>query len=217
MIAEETMDPNDEYPGICMEKSLAIPLEANMLLPGYILRAIHVDEGALWEQVMDQSFGGYGPGDFHKIIVDNYDYDPSRVFVMFDDHGQPCATASSWRQHYRWGPGVGYVLFVGVARPYQGRGLGCAMTLHILHDFVQHGLSLAILETNEPNLPALKTYLKLGFQPRLLEVEHEARWQQIFAALNKKPVDYPRSIRPPVDAPHPPHPYPYELKMQGKV
>lgn len=78
--------------------------------------------------------------------------------------------------------------------------------MRILHDFVEHGLSPAILETNEPNLPALKTYLKLGFHPRLLAPHHKARWKQIFAALRMEPVGYPRDIRPPVDAPYPPHP-----------
>ena len=81
---------------------------------------------------------------------------------------------------------------------------------------MEHGLNPAILETNEPNLPALKTYLKLGFCPRLLAAHHESRWEQIFAALNMAPIDYPRDIRPPIDAPHPPHPHPYELRMQGK-
>jgi mycothiol synthase len=200
------MDSDDEYPGVCMEKALDGGLPEVLLPRGYSIRSIRVEEGALWERVMDQSFGGYTTGDFQRIIVDNYDYDPSRIFLMFDDHGQPCATASSWRQHYRWGPGVGYVLFAGVARAYQGRGLGYSMTLHVLHDFVAHGLNPAILETNEPNLPALKTYLKLGFRPRLLAPWHEARWTDIFRALKMEPVDYPREIRPPFEAEHPQSP-----------
>jgi mycothiol synthase len=209
------MDLDDEYPGVCMERSVDDRLPAVLLPVGYTLRSIGVDEGALWEGVMDQSFGGYAAGDFLRIIVDNYDYDPSRVFVLFDAQGQPCATACSWRQHYRWGPGVGYVLFVGVARSHQGQGLGGAITLHVLHDFAAHGLKLAILETNEPNLPALKTYLKLGFRPRLLAAWHEARWDEIFRTLKMEPVCYSREIRPPLDPDHPPHPYPYELRMRG--
>lgn len=123
------MIETDEYPGVCIEKSLDEPLPALVLPPVYTIRSIGIEEGTLWEQVMGQSFGGYGPGDFQRILVDNYDFDPSRVFLMFDDLGQPCATASSWRQHYRWGTGVGYVLYTGVARRYQGRGLGYSMTL----------------------------------------------------------------------------------------
>ncbi|RPJ45307.1 MAG: GNAT family N-acetyltransferase [Chloroflexi bacterium] len=211
------MNLTDEYPGICMEKSLDAPLPPVVLPPGYTIRSIRVDEGALWEQVMDKSYGGYGPGDFQKVMVENYDFDPSRVFLMFDESGEPCATATSWRQHYRWGPGIGYVLFVGVASAYWGRGLGYMMTLHILHDFVEHGLNPAILETNEPNLPALKTYLNLGFRPRLLAPYHTDRWEMIFAALKMEPGDYPRDIRPPVDATHHPRPYPYEVWMQREI
>src|SRR5512138_1228377 len=150
------MELVDDIPDICMERPLGGPLPAVALPPGYSIRAITMEEGGLWEQVMDQSFGGYEPGDFEKVMVYNYDFDPSRVFLMFDDQGRPCATASSWRHHWRWGPGVGYVLFVGVARPYQGRGLGYSISLRILHDFAAHGLRTAILETYDTDLPALK-------------------------------------------------------------
>jgi mycothiol synthase len=210
------MNNIDLYPGICLEKALDAPLPPVILPTGYTIRSISVNEGALWEQVMDQSYGGYSAGDFQRVMVNNYDFDPSRVFLMFDDEGQPCATTTSWRQHYRWGPGIGYVLFVGVARSHQGRGLGYTITLRILHDFVEHGLNPAILETNEDNFSALKTYLKLGFRPRILANSHYARWEQIFNNLHMEPIDYPRSIHPPMDSPHPPRPYPYELKMQGK-
>jgi len=210
----------DEYglesePSICMEKTPLSDLSPVVLPVGYTIRPISVEEGCLWEQVMDRSFGGYPAGDFHKIMVMNYDYDPERVRIMFDEHGTPCATASSWRQHYRWGAGIGYVLFVGVVKAYQGRGLGYQMTLHLLHDFVKNGFNTAILETDDYRRPALKTYLKLGFIPRIVHANQYARWEKIFAGLGLDPVPHPREIRPPRDVPHPPRPWPYELKMQG--
>ncbi len=202
----------DPEPFICMERTSLENLPPLFLPEGFTIRSIEDQEGSLWEQVMDNSYGGYAPGDFQRIMVDNYDYDPKRVLVMFDPSGLPCATATSWRQHYQWGEGVGYVLFVGVSKPYQGRGLGYWMTLHILYDFARSDLSPAILETGDSNYPALKTYLKLGFVPRIVHPNQYERWERIFRALHMAPIDYPKDCRPPLDAPHPPRPYPYELR-----
>ena len=198
-----------------MEKSPLSNLPAVRLPHGYRIRPIAVEEGYLWEQVMDQSYGNYEAGTFQKIMMENYDYDPERVRMMFDENGRPCATATSWRQHHRWGPGIGYVLFVGVAKSYQGRGLGSQITLHVLQDFVKHGFHSAILETDDYRLPALKTYLNLGFLPRIVHPQQYEQWSAIFTALSMDPISYPRAIRPPIDAPHPARPWPYELKMQA--
>jgi mycothiol synthase len=213
---EARMTLPEQIPDICMEKTPLTNLPEVILPSGYCIRSIVEDEGYLWEQVMDQSYGGYAPGTFQAIMVENYDYDPERVRIMFDIHGQPCATATSWRQHYRWGPGIGYVLFVGVAKPYQGRGLGYQMTLHVLLDFQKHGFQSAILETDETRLPALKTYLKLGFLPRIVHPQQYRQWDTIFASLAMQPVRYPPEVRPPMQVAHPARPWPHELKKQGK-
>jgi mycothiol synthase len=199
---------------ICMEKTPLANLPAVLLPPGYSIRSISVEEGFLWEQVMDQSYGDYGPGTFQKILVENYDYDPERVRIMFDENGQPCATATSWRQHYRWGPGIGYVLYVGVMKSYQGRGLGYQVTLHVFYDFVEHGFQKAILETDDYRLPAVKTYFKLGFLPRIVRSHQYQQWDTIFASLDMEPISYPGEIRPPMEVPNPTRPWSYELKMQ---
>ncbi len=200
-------------PAICLERPTLANLPALALPVGFLIRSLRVEEGAIWEAVMDQAFGNYEPGDFQKVMVENYDYDPSRVFVMFDPVGTPCATASAWRQHYRWGEGVGYVLFVGVIPAQRGRGLGYQMVLHILHEFVRCGLTSAVLETEDDNLPALKTYLKLGFLPRLVHERQVARWQQIFTACRLAPLPLPTICRPPQNAPHPSPPFPYALQQ----
>ncbi len=208
------MNNQDPELHICMERASLENLPPLILREGFTIRSIEEHEGVLWEQVMDSSYGGYVPGDFQRIMVDNYDYDPSRVFVMFYQFGLPCATATSWRQHYRWGEGVGYVLFVGVSKPYQGHGLGYWMTLHILYDFVRNSLSPAILETGDSNYPALKTYLKLGFVPRIVHLNQYQCWERIFQAFHMERIDYPTDCRPPLDVPHPPRPYPYELRRK---
>jgi mycothiol synthase len=205
----------EQSPYLCMEKKPLTDLPEVILPPGYSIRPIAIEEGYLWEQVMDQSFGDYGPGTFQEIMVENYDYDPERVRIMFDENGRPCATGTSWRRHYRWGTGIGYVLFIGVVKSYQRRGLGYQIVLHVLHDFVKHGFECAIVEPDN-NIPALKTYLKLGFIPRIVHPQQYEQWDSIFAALSMEPICFPREIRPPTKTPHPPQPWPYELKMQAR-
>jgi hypothetical protein len=40
-----------------------------------------------------------------------------------------------------------------------------------------------VLETDPPRLPAIRTYLDLGFRPENVVPEHEAIWRDILATL----------------------------------
>jgi mycothiol synthase len=53
---------------------------------------------------------------------------------------------------------------------------------------VERGYQDIYLLTDDFRLPALKTYLGLGWEPILFSSEMEARWQKIFAALDRKEV-----------------------------
>jgi mycothiol synthase len=218
MTSSSPIMPLNIEPQLCMEHPMDGPLPPLVLPPGYSIRAIAREEGHVWEKVMDEAFGMYNdhyePGSFEYVMAENHDYHPSRVFILFDEIGCPCATASSWRQHWRWGKGVGYVLFVGVSQSHQGRRLGSLMTLYLLHNFAANHLKPAILNTDDGFLPAIKTYLKLGFKPRIVHENQFARWQQIFERLGTAPIEYSREIRPPLGIPYPAGPTPYQLGLE---
>jgi mycothiol synthase len=62
------------------------------------------------------------------------------------------------------------------------------VSLAVLHYLRERGFRAADLSTDDRRLPAIRTYLALGFVPVYLTDEerfddHEARWSAIFALL----------------------------------
>ena len=97
--------------------------------------------------------------------------------------GRVVATAMA--THNRSGdyPARGAVDWVAADPEHSGRGLGLAVTAACVKRLVHAGYTSIFLETDDDRLPALKIYLKLGFEPRLISAQHKERWEKVFAAL----------------------------------
>lgn len=107
--------------------------------------------------------------------------DVSHVFVL-DDAGVVTATASA-RHGVAEFPGMGYVHWVGVRPEARGRSLGRAATLRVVEHFAAGGPWPVVLTTDDERLPAISTYLGLGFIPHYVDDDHRERWSQVFVAL----------------------------------
>lgn len=109
--------------------------------------------------------------------------DVERVLVLRADD-EIVATASARLLPERF-PGAGYVHWVAVAPAKRGLRLGAAVTLAVLHAFRELGLDTAVLETDDHRLPAIRTYLRLGFEPLEADAESAARWAAVRRALGR--------------------------------
>jgi mycothiol synthase len=78
---------------------------------------------------------------------------------------------------------VGYLHMVAVAGPYRGRHLGRCISHAALVHMRRRGCRQAILDTDDFRLPAIRTYLNLGFMPEMLQADHADRWHKVFAEL----------------------------------
>jgi mycothiol synthase len=97
---------------------------------------------------------------------------------MICDGETPVATAIAWGD----GGGdasLGMVHYVATDPDYRGRGLGFAVTNAVLHHMKGEGKSAAYLSTDDFRLPAIKIYLKLGFEPDTSKEGHAERWQAV--------------------------------------
>lgn len=92
------------------------------------------------------------------------------------------ATAAARRLPDRY-PDAGYVHYVGARFSERGKRLGEVVTRRVLAHFAAEGLHQAVLETDDFRLPAIWTYLRLGFVPEARGPGDVVRWSRVLCNL----------------------------------
>lgn len=105
------------------------------------------------------------------------------TFIIYAD-GTPVATAcaipptsTEKRPEFGW---------VSASPAHQGKGLGYQVSLAVLHFIKECGFPETFLHTDDWRLPAIKTYLKLGFEPDITHETHPERWKTIIKKIDSK-------------------------------
>lgn len=101
-----------------------------------------------------------------------------RTFVVVYDN-EVVATASAAHEEKRF-PGVGYIHWVAARPDHQGKKLGSIATVAAMREFVKQGFTEAVLETDTFRVPAIVSYLRLGYLPTAVEEAHSNRWAEFF-------------------------------------
>lgn len=96
------------------------------------------------------------------------------------------ATAAARRLPRRY-PDAGYVHYVGARLSERGKRLGEVVTRRVLTHFAAEGLEQAVLETDDFRLPAIWTYLRLGFVPEPRVPGDVVRWSAVLRNLAAGP------------------------------
>jgi mycothiol synthase len=78
---------------------------------------------------------------------------------------------------------TGTLHMVCVLPAHRGRGLAYPVCLAVLHRFRERGYRRVFLNTHEWRLGAVKTYLKLGFQPLYRHPMHPQQWREVVQTL----------------------------------
>lgn len=73
--------------------------------------------------------------------------------------------------------------WVSVSPDHQGKGLGYQVCLAVMRYTYKRGYSEIYLNTDDWRLPAIKTYLNLGFEPEIIHESHPARWKTVYETL----------------------------------
>jgi len=112
------------------------------------------------------------------------DTNVTATFVV-EHRGQVIATASVLLEPNN-SPGTGVIHWVAVHPEQQGKRLGYLVSLVVLHEFVRQGCRDALLRTDDHRLPAIKTYLGLGFLPNDADPTHQDRWARVNERLARQ-------------------------------
>jgi len=113
--------------------------------------------------------------------------DVQTVYVVA--HGdQVVGTASSRFVPERY-PDAGYIHWVGVTSAHLRRGIASALLIRVLHEFRVRGYPTAVLETDDFRIPAIRSYLKLGFIPtyNVRTEDHRERWSDVMKGVVTAP------------------------------
>lgn len=80
-------------------------------------------------------------------------------------------------------PGQGDIGWIAVDPRFRGQGLGYSVSAAATNKLIEAGYTKISLYTEDFRLPAIKTYLRIGFVPVLYLDEMESRWQRVFDSL----------------------------------
>ena len=138
------------------------------------------DSEAQWTEIIVDSFGSTS-FTYEATIRSSHGYRPAGVFFAALD-GVDSATATAVEKPEY--PGYGWIHMVGARSSARGHKLGYYAVLAALHDIRARGMSMAGLTTDDWRVPAIKTYLALGFEPWCEHESHLDRWEKIMAELN---------------------------------
>ena len=73
--------------------------------------------------------------------------------------------------------------WLSVSPEHQGRRLGSQVCLAVLHFARRMGYAEIYLNSDDWRLPAVKTYLALGFEPEMAHESHPRRWAAVYEKL----------------------------------
>ena len=181
------MSSNEESPfrpQLVMRRDDLDGLPAVSLPEGYIIRSYEPGDDAAWNRIIWEAFQEDNrERDFERTMRQNEAFQPDRVLFVCKGE-ETVATASAWNSS-RLAPEVGILHYVGTLLAERGRGLGLQVSLACLHKMISEGRRMAVLQTDDFRIPAIKTYLKLGFRPMLVHENQRKRWRDVFEQMGR--------------------------------
>jgi len=131
----------------------------------------------------------------HKASFDTWDAEnlkntlpsvlPDGFFlIVHDATGTLVATAMATHKPTDLHPFGGELGWVAGDPDHKGRGLGLAVCCAVMRRYLAAGYSHIYLQTDDWRLPAIKTYLKMGFVPFLFDDTMEGRWKAVCEKLD---------------------------------
>ena len=155
---------------------------------GYDIRTYREGDEIHWAHIISDSFGGRertAEDTQNEITCRDVFLPDGLYFATYQ--GIPIGTACAWQQSVDEKE-VGYVHMVGVMEAHTGHKLGKWVSLAVLLYSRDNGFKCAMLDTDDFRVPAIKTYLNLGFIPVYVEEGQPKRWEDIFQKLTLAPI-----------------------------
>jgi len=153
------------------------------LSPEYILRCYKDGDGERWINLISNVFGYTNEAawnSWQEIVQSSY-FQPEDVIFAYCNR-EAVATATA-RIREADPAGTGYLHMVAAEPLHKGKKLGTAVTVAVCRRLKDRGMSRVLLHTDDFRIPAIATYLKLGFRPVAHDAEMRDRWAEVAKSL----------------------------------
>ncbi|MDE2845671.1 MAG: GNAT family N-acetyltransferase [Gemmatimonadota bacterium] len=157
---------------------------------GYALRTFRSGDEAAWCEIMNTGIGtDWTAEKCRRELTETEPFMADGCFFAMrtGEAGEAVATACAYDVQPE-GMSAAQVHMVCAKPVHRGRGLGRLVTLAVLHYMRAHGYAAAFLGTDDFRVPAVRTYLGLGFIPDYIEDSHRLRWSSVFAKAGELPT-----------------------------
>ncbi len=151
------------------------------LKAGYGLHTHIEGQEAIWEDIIERSFGSFYS--FKDFLIPAGGYKPEYILYI-TKYGKEISTAME-TEHKNF-PGEGWFRMVGAVPEARGTGAGKLVCLAVMHSLAARGYESVVLSTDDDRLAAIGMYISLGFEPVIFDEEHEKRWTEVKKQLNKR-------------------------------
>lgn len=123
---------------------------------------------------------GAGPELFKAAILDVRGIDPVKDLVFVR---APSGEAAATITFYTEPGGKGMLHMVCCREKYRGLGIGNAIVSYALAQLTGRGTMQIGLTTDDFRLPAIRAYLRMGFEPVINSEEMQERWKNVLEKL----------------------------------
>lgn len=158
-----------------LQRSLAEPIPAPSLPPGWQIRSVTDQDAAAWVETFNHTFVDHW--NHHPVTVEDFhhyrtmsDYDPNLDLVIETPEGQLatfCSSEIDSERNARLGCLEGHVCLLGTRRGYRRRGLARSLLLDSLRRLQAMGIETATIGVDAQNPSgALGLYESVGFERR---------------------------------------------------
>ncbi len=152
---------------------------------GYSLRTYKQgDEPEMIELMRKSGFEDWGESQLTSLK--NRALPNGMFFIVHDATNKIVATASASHNGTGVIPFSGTLDWVGADPEHRGKGLGYIVCAAVVRRLLEIGYTYISLRTDDFRLAAIKTYIKLGFVPRIFSDDMRTRWKNVYEQLGLK-------------------------------
>ena len=176
----------------------SVPIPEPVVPEGFRLRNMGKEELAPYSDLrVSASFNQWQESDYDDLAVRLVDGRNGHFVIEEIATGNLVAAADGEYLETELIHGMGTLGWVMSSPLYRGKKLGYSVCAAVMQHLAKHGFRTFQLSTDDFRVPAIKTYLNLGWRPWLYEADMESRWRALaeifgrsFESLNALPLHF---------------------------